>query len=93
MHSHRAHFSGSPLMIHQQPVVDRFYMVVRHIAKRLVRQFGGCLEKGVANIFAHGAIIGCNQAGRHSYFPVVVFVHGETVPMASTNKNVRGDLI
>lgn len=90
MHRHRAHAPQSPLVINQQPVIDRLDMVVDRFAKRFVGHVHSLLEQRVTSFFAHVRIVIQGQGSGYSYFPIVDFVHVATVVQVNANKNVRG---
>ena len=88
MNRHRASLTSSDCMVHDQPRIDALNVIVGRIAKVGIRQIRRAGEQCVASFFAHSAIIGRFLASGNSHFPVVVFVHGETVPVAGQENTI-----
>ena len=89
MHGHRPSVSRSPLMVEHQPVIDRLDMVIGRIHKGSIGQIHGPLKKAVANVFVHPRSVPGRQGRGNSYFPSVVFVHGETVRAGNQLRNAE----
>lgn len=73
MHRHRASLTSPALVIHDEPMVDRFDVIVGRVFKGLIRQIRSAGEQGVGGFFAHIRIIGRFLVLRHPY--LFGFVH------------------
>jgi len=89
MHRHRPSVSRSPLVIKHQPMVDRLDVVVGRIRKGSIGQIHSLLKEAVAHKFVHPKSVPGRQGRGNSYFPSVVFVHGETVRAGNQLRNAE----
>lgn len=89
MHRHRPSASRSPLMVEHEPVIDRLDVVVGRVRKGPVGQIDRLLKQAIANVFVHPLSVPGRQGRGNSYFPSVVFVHGETVRAGNQLRNAE----
>ena len=89
MYRHRPSVSGSPLMVEHQPMIDRLDVAVGRIRKGSVGQIYSLFKETVANVFVHPCSVPGRQGRGNSYFPSVVFVHGETLSRAARQRNTE----
>lgn len=81
---HSASTTQSPQTIHRQPRMDALNVLVARLCEHTARQVARFVAKChvYINLIIHGGIVSRAVVDRHSFFPVVVFVHSCNVNSA-----------